>query len=242
MSQDFTPISPLLKVSRFIGLAAAISTIIAHISQAIILYVKLHSSIDIVKGHYLEGAIMIIMAILAAGGSLKLKYIPLFIAFLVSFTYPVHFAVGVSSVALYWVIILGRLLYLVAGLIIFIQEKKIEAARIIGLLAAILTIVLYGVMLFANPYSAIVPSEGTYHVVAQMVIMALLAVWGSLKLKPILLFIAFLGSFYPPVAFYLLGVPGILKLVGICHPLFLVAGIVMYVQQRKQKYFKVNMT
>ena len=240
MSQDFTPVSRLLKVSRNIGLAASIMVIVLQVLQ---LYVKRYSNIDMVKGPYLEVAIMSTMAILAAWGSIKLKSIPLFIAFLVSFVHPVHFIVRLSFVSvvvrflytLFWVNSLCSLLYLVAGLIIFIQEKKIEAARIIGLLAAILTIVLYGVMLFfAHNY-------GTNRVVAQMVIMALLAFWGSLKLKPILLFIAFLGSLYPPVSLYLLGVPGILKLIGICHPLFLVAGIVMYIQKRKQKNFKVKM-
>lgn len=229
-----------IEAARIVGLSAAIMTIVF---QIFLLYVKLYSDIDIVKGPYLEVAIMSTMAILAAWGSIKLKSIPLFIAFLVSFVHPVHFIVRLSFVSvvvrfvytLYWVNSLCSLLYLVAGLIIFIQEKKIEAARIIGLLAAILTIVLYGVMLFANPYSASVPSEGTYRVDAQMGIMALLAVWGSLKLKPILLFIAFLGSLYPPVPLYLLGAPGILKLIGICHPLFLIAGIVMFIQRRKQK-------
>jgi hypothetical protein len=232
--QNAAPISPFLKTARIVGLVSAILTIIF---QMVLLYAKFHNSIGIfretyLKETYLEVAIMIMLAIIAILGSLKLKPTLLFIAFLVSFFYPDYsHSVVIVPIApivpiIYKLTRLCSLLYLIAGLIIFIQKKKIEAARIIGLTAAILTIALYALLGAAmETYSLLF---------ASMIALAVLSGWGSLKLKPIILFLAFLGSFFP-IGFYMLSLHGIFKLIGICDLLFLVAGIVMYVQKKKQK-------
>lgn len=230
MTRNGTTVDLLLKSSRIIGVSAAIIIIIF---QVILLCAKPYSGPDIMpRETYIEVAIMVITAILAAYGALKLNPILLSIASLVSFSSTGQYSLRVLFV--HEATQLCSFLYMATALTILIQKKKIEAARIIGLSAAILTIILYGVLLFTNPYSEQGPNEGTYRVVALMIFMALLAVWGSLKFKPLLLFIAFFGSFIPE-GFYMLGTPGIAKLIGICNLLFLVAGIVLFIQRRKQK-------
>lgn len=110
----------------------------------------------------------------------------------------------------------------------------LKTSRVIGLVAAILTIVLYGVMVFFNPYNGHERTIENYRVVIMMCMLALLAIWGSLKFKPLLLLIAFFCSFFP-VGLYLLGTHGIFALIGICNLLFLVTGIVMFIFKKKQR-------
>lgn len=114
-------------------------------------------------------------------------------------------------------------------------------ARILGLGAALGTMILYSafLVLFAAyntaPADPSLPPEGlnigAIVVGMGIILLALLAAWGALTGRPMLLFIAFVLSFFP-VGLYMLGAPSIFAAIGICHLLYLVAGIVMLIQRR----------
>ena len=105
-------------------------------------------------------------------------------------------------------------------------------AYFIGLTAAGLTIILYGVLLFFNPYVSQPATMETYWVAAIMILLALLVVWAILNHMPGLIFLAFLASFFP-VGLYMLGTPGLFMGIGICNLLYLTAGILMIICRKK---------
>lgn len=109
----------------------------------------------------------------------------------------------------------------------------LQAARWLGLAAAVGTVLLYGQLIFFNPYSDQGLSPNTYGLAILMSLVALLAAWASLKLKAPLLVAAFLISFFP-VGLYLLGTPGLFRWIGVCNLLYLVTGLTIAVYQRKR--------
>ena len=106
-------------------------------------------------------------------------------------------------------------------------------ARLLGVAAALATIVLYGILLFFNPYSSEGITAGTYGVGALMGLLALVAIAGALMCKPSLLLFAFLGSFLP-VGLYFLASPGIFALIGVANLLYLLAAGSMALRQYRQ--------
>ena len=106
-------------------------------------------------------------------------------------------------------------------------------ARLLGLGAAALVALLYGVMLFFNPYPTDGITSGTYIVGALMILLALLAAWGALTLQPLLLLLAFGGSFVP-VGYYLLGTPGVFAGIGVADLGYAVAGAIMLLYPRSR--------
>jgi len=106
-------------------------------------------------------------------------------------------------------------------------------ARLLGLGAAALVILLYGVMLFFNPYTTDGITSGTSLVGALMILLALLAAWGARTLQPLLLLLAFLGSFVP-VGYYLLGTPGVFAFIGVADLGYAVAGAIMLLSPRSR--------
>jgi hypothetical protein len=106
-------------------------------------------------------------------------------------------------------------------------------ARLLGLGAAALVALLYGVMLFLNPYPTDGITAGTYIVGALMILLALLAAWGALTIQPLLLLLAFCGSFVP-VGYYLLGTPGVFAYIGVADLGYAVAGAIMLLYPRSR--------
>ncbi|MDP9315090.1 MAG: hypothetical protein M3R24_30210 [Chloroflexota bacterium] len=104
-------------------------------------------------------------------------------------------------------------------------------SRLLGLGAAIATVLLYGMLVFVNPYNADGITTGTYIVSAVMSVFALLAAWGALRLKPVLLLLAFLGSFVP-VGYYFWHTPGIFALIGFANLLYGVVAFIILAYQR----------
>jgi hypothetical protein len=100
----------------------------------------------------------------------------------------------------------------------------LSLARLIGLAGAVLTLVLYGVLLFANPYSGQGIGEDTYVVATAMGLLAPLVIWAALTLKPLVILGAFVVSFFP-VGLYTLGTPGLFRWIGVANLLYLVSGI-----------------
>jgi hypothetical protein len=99
-------------------------------------------------------------------------------------------------------------------------------ARLLGLGAAALVVLLSAVMLFFNSYTTDGITSGTSIVGAIMVLLALLAAWGALTTRPLLLLLAFLGSFVP-VGYYLLGTPGVFAFIGFATLGYGIAGVIM---------------
>ena len=70
-------------------------------------------------------------------------------------------------------------------------------ARLLGLSAALLVILLTGVMLMMNPYDTGGITAGTAIVGVVMILLAFLAGWGAFTVRPLILLLAFIGSFVP---------------------------------------------
>jgi hypothetical protein len=104
-------------------------------------------------------------------------------------------------------------------------------ARLLGFAAAALVVLLYAVMLFSNPYNTDGITSGTSIVAAIMILLALLAAWGALTTRPVLLLLACLGSLVP-VGAYLLGTPGVFALIGVANLGYGVAGAIMFLYPR----------
>jgi hypothetical protein len=103
-------------------------------------------------------------------------------------------------------------------------------ARVLGLGAAVTTGLLWCFLLWDGTINGGI-TGGTYVVGAIMMLLALLAAWGTLTAKPLLLIIAFVGSFVP-VGLYMLGAPSIFVLVGVANLLYLFVGVLIFLEQR----------
>jgi len=103
---------------------------------------------------------------------------------------------------------------------------KVLVARMLGVGSAATTTLLWCIFLFFNPYSREGITGGTYVVGALMIMLALLAAWGALTLRPWVLVVAFAGSFMP-IGLYMLGTPSVFALIGGANVLYLIAAIVL---------------
>jgi hypothetical protein len=104
-------------------------------------------------------------------------------------------------------------------------------ARLLGLSAAVLGILLTGVLLMINPYDTGGITAGTVIVGVVMILLALLAGWAAFTVRPVILLLAFIGSFVP-VGYYLLGTPGVFALIGVADLGYLVASALMFLDAR----------
>jgi hypothetical protein len=86
-------------------------------------------------------------------------------------------------------------------------------------------------MLMMNPYDTGGITAGTAIVGAVMILLALLAGWAAFTLRPMILLLAFIGSFVP-VGAYLLGTPGVFALIGVADLGYLVASALMFLDAR----------
>lgn len=114
-----------------------------------------------------------------------------------------------------------------------IVQPLLKSTRVIGLGAALLTILLWGVFLIFNPYTDQHITTGTYRVAAAMSLLALLVAWASLKTRPAPIILAFLASFIP-VGLYMSGTPGIFRWLAVCNLLYMLAAIGMVIGQRRR--------
>ena len=104
-------------------------------------------------------------------------------------------------------------------------------ARLLGLSAAVLVIVLTGEMLMMNPYDTGGITAGTAIVGVVMILLAFLAGWAAFTVRPVILLLAFIGSFVP-VGYYLLGTPGVFALIGVADLGYLVTSALMFLDAR----------
>ncbi len=95
----------------------------------------------------------------------------------------------------------------------------LNSARIVGLVAACIAILLHGLMV-------------TWLGVP-MILLALAAAWASMTIRPFMLIAVFFASFFP-LGLYLLFTPGILKWTALCDVLYLVAAGLMLVARGYQ--------
>ncbi|MBI1877108.1 MAG: hypothetical protein HYR94_02545 [Chloroflexi bacterium] len=113
-----------------------------------------------------------------------------------------------------------------------ITSPLLTLAHFIGLIAASLTVILYSVLLFFNPYTNQPATAETHWIAVIMILLALLVGWASLKYMPVLIFLAFLASFFP-VGLYMLGTPGLFRAIGVGNLLYLMAVILMVIYRKK---------
>lgn len=106
------------------------------------------------------------------------------------------------------------------------NQLLLQASRLAGLLGAVITVGLYAVLLFFNPYSSQEIVNDAFGIGAVMTALAGLAIWASLRLKPIPLLFIFLGSFFP-AGLYMLGTSGIFRWIGVSNLFYLLAGLGM---------------
>lgn len=98
--------------------------------------------------------------------------------------------------------------------------------RLVGGVASMGNIALIIVLLFFNPFGNFEIPVETYFIFSLMIVLSLLALYACIKVKPLVMYGAFFGSFFP-IGLYLLGVPSIFKWIGIFDVLYLVAAVLM---------------
>jgi hypothetical protein len=76
-------------------------------------------------------------------------------------------------------------------------------------------------------YGSVFAEEATWPV-GLMILLALLAAWASLAIRPFVLVAVFFASFFP-AGLYFTFTPGFLKWIGVCDVLYLVAAGLMLV-------------
>lgn len=100
-------------------------------------------------------------------------------------------------------------------------------ARILGILTSLGALILYIVLAFFNPYTT-----GT--LTLPILLMMLVAIAGTAAayfIRPYWMLVLFAASFVP-IGLYMLGTPGIFRLIGIFDLIYLLAGILMLLSKR----------
>ncbi|WML58515.1 hypothetical protein [Neobacillus sp. PS2-9] len=95
----------------------------------------------------------------------------------------------------------------------------------IGLVAAIVSIILWLILNFFNPYSNQASNDTTFITLFMLVFPALVAIFSYYRSKTIFMLIAFIWSL--PLSLYLLMTPGIFLLFGITSFTYLISYILM---------------
>jgi len=109
-----------------------------------------------------------------------------------------------------------------------VSQLLLILARSAGLLGALTAAVLWAVFIFFNPYYS--PDQGfnlaPYATAIMMILLAVAAAWATLHVRPLILLVAFVGSF-APAGFYVLLTPSIFKWIGVADLLYLIALLFM---------------
>ncbi|MEH7435875.1 hypothetical protein V7182_00135 [Neobacillus drentensis] len=95
----------------------------------------------------------------------------------------------------------------------------------IGLVAAIISIILWFILNFFNPYSNQASNDTTFITLFMLVLPAFAAIFSYYRSKTIFMLIAFIWSL--PLSLYLLMTPGIFLLFGITSFTYLISFILM---------------
>jgi hypothetical protein len=98
--------------------------------------------------------------------------------------------------------------------------------RGIGLGASAITITLWNLFLFGNPYSTQGITAATHSVAYLMMFVALVGGLAAWKARPYLMLLVFALSFIP-MGLYLLGTPGTFLWIGVANLGFLASGILL---------------
>nr|WP_106781443.1 hypothetical protein [Lysinibacillus timonensis] len=109
--------------------------------------------------------------------------------------------------------------------------------RILGIVAGIASIVLWIVLVFANPY-AVLGSGGTITTFVMLFLPACLAIFASIKGKHVLLLLAFIWSL--PISLYVYFTPGIFSWFGITSFTYLFSFVLTITSMKISEMKKVR--
>jgi len=104
-------------------------------------------------------------------------------------------------------------------------------ARGLGTLACAGCIVLWWMLLYANPYGQGGRTAGTYAVGWLMIVFAAVGGFASVKAQPYWMYGLFALSFLP-VGLYLTGAPGLFRWIGVLDLIFLFAAVLLHLRMR----------
>lgn len=107
------------------------------------------------------------------------------------------------------------------------RDQSLRSIQLLGTAAWVGSIALWIVFLWFNPYLGSGRTIGTAVVVAFMIALGVLAVYGTWTRRPGLLYGA-VGLSFCPVGFYVLLTPGIFRAIGILNLLALLAAILLH--------------
>ena len=113
---------------------------------------------------------------------------------------------------------------------LLIQAKAIRMKRWVSTLSAVLwllSLILWLVLWFDNPYSKISPLELITLPGVFMVALCLLGMFVSIRKKPVLMLVVSTISFFP-IGWYLLGSPGIFKIIGLSNMACFILSLLMF--------------
>ncbi|MCK1998636.1 hypothetical protein MPH47_15635 [Psychrobacillus psychrodurans] len=105
----------------------------------------------------------------------------------------------------------------------------LKKSSLLGLVAAIISIVLWMLLNFFNPYSNGTSNDTTLITLFMLVLPATLAIISSFTARKSLMLIAFIWSL--PISLYMLMTPGIFLLFGITSFCYLLSYILMWKKQ-----------
>lgn len=109
----------------------------------------------------------------------------------------------------------------------------LRISRLVGLMAGVGVISLWGVFGLLNLYGYQSLSGSVYLVVGLMVCLAIVGLFAALTDNPYLMLAVF-GFSFVPVGLYLLGTPGILRWIGGFNILFLLSALLNFLGRRER--------
>lgn len=107
-----------------------------------------------------------------------------------------------------------------------------KIGRLIGLTSAVGALVLYGMVVWFNPYA---PGSLTLPIGFRMLV-GLVGLWLAYKGRPYLMTLVFILSFVP-LGLYMLGTPGLFRWIGILDLAYLAASLMILVDTFRTKSF-----
>lgn len=110
----------------------------------------------------------------------------------------------------------------------------LKISRLVGLIAAVGVISLWGIFGLLNPYGYQGLTSSVYVVVALMIGLAIVGLFAALTENPYLMLAVF-GLSFVPVGIYLLGTPGIFRWIGGFDLLFLLSALLNIMARRENK-------
>ena len=104
-------------------------------------------------------------------------------------------------------------------------------ARSLGMLASLLTLLLWIALSFFNPYGYQGLTDESRLISVVMILLAIVGVFAVVKIKPYLMLGVGILSFVP-VGFYLLGTPSLFKWIGVSNAMFVLSSLLMLMALR----------